>query len=82
MNVVVIGTGFGRYAMAPVYAKLGFDVELVSPRQPEAVERALASKVDLVSVHSPPFMHHDHVMKAVERELRGSLRQAVRPQRR
>jgi predicted dehydrogenase len=67
MNVVVIGTGFGRYAMAPVYAKLGFDVELVSPREPEAIERALETNVDLVSVHSPPFMHHDHVVKAVER---------------
>jgi predicted dehydrogenase len=66
MNVVVIGTGFGRYAMAPVYTKLGFDVELVSPREPEAIEGALASEVDLVSVHSPPFMHHDHVMKAIE----------------
>jgi predicted dehydrogenase len=67
MNVVVIGTGFGRYAMAPVYAKLGFEVQLVSPREPEAIERALAANVDLVSVHSPPFMHHEHVMKAVER---------------
>jgi predicted dehydrogenase len=67
MNVVIIGTGFGRYAMAPVYAKLGFGVELVSPREPEAVQRALASKVDLVSVHSPPFMHREHVMNAVER---------------
>jgi predicted dehydrogenase len=66
MNVVVIGTGFGRYAMAPVYSMLGFDVELVSPRQPDAVEAALASKADLVSVHSPPFMHQDHVMKAIE----------------
>ena len=67
MNVVIIGTGFGRYAMAPVYTKLGFDVELVSPREPGAIEGALASKVDLVSVHSPPFMHHEHVMKAIER---------------
>jgi predicted dehydrogenase len=67
MNVVVIGTGFGRYAMAPVYTKLGCDVELVSPREPRAIEGALASKVDLVSVHSPPFMHHDHAMKAIER---------------
>jgi predicted dehydrogenase len=66
MNVVVIGTGFGRYAMAPVYTKLGFDVELVSPREPRAIEDALASKVDLVSVHSPPFMHHEHVMRVIE----------------
>ena len=38
MKVVIIGTGFGRYAMAPVYTKHGFDVELVSPREPEAIE--------------------------------------------
>ena len=67
MNVVIIGTGFGRYAMAPVYTMLGFDVELVSPRQPGAIDGALASRVDLVSVHSPPFMHQDHVMKAIDR---------------
>jgi predicted dehydrogenase len=67
VNVIIIGTGFGRYGMASVYANLGFDVELVSPREPEAVQRALASKVDLVSVHSPPFMHHGHVMAAIER---------------
>jgi predicted dehydrogenase len=67
VNVVIIGTGFGRYGMAPVYANLGFDVELVSPREPVAIERALASRVDLVSVHSPPFMHRGHVMTAIER---------------
>ena len=51
---------------APVYTKHGFHVELVSPREPEAVKRALASRPDLVSVHSPPFLHRDHVMKAIE----------------
>ena len=67
MKVAVIGTGFGEYAMAPVYRKLGFDVEVVTPRDAEKVERTLASDVDLVSVHSPPFMHRDHVMKAIDR---------------
>jgi predicted dehydrogenase len=66
MKVAVIGTGFGQYAVAPVYRKHGFEVEVVTPRDPAAVERLLASDVDLVSVHSPPFMHYDHVMKALE----------------
>jgi predicted dehydrogenase len=67
MKVAVIGAGFGRYAMAPVYEKLGFTVEVVTPRDADAVERALASDADLISVHSPPFMHHDHVMRALDR---------------
>jgi predicted dehydrogenase len=66
MKVVVIGTGFGKYAAAPAYEALGFDVEVVSPRDEAAVKTALASDVDLVSVHSPPFMHVDHVMAAID----------------
>ncbi|MCG5431088.1 Gfo/Idh/MocA family oxidoreductase [Mycobacterium sp. MYCO198283] len=66
MKVSVIGTGFGRYAAAPVYDALGFDVEVVSPRDDDAVRRAIAADVDLVSVHSPPFLHREHVLAAVE----------------
>ncbi len=32
MKVGIIGAGFGQYAMAPVYKKLGLEVELVTPR--------------------------------------------------
>lgn len=67
MKVAVIGTGFGKYAAAPAYAGLGFDVEVISPRDDDAVQTALASDVDLVSVHSPPFMHLDHVSRALDR---------------
>lgn len=67
MKVVVIGTGFGKHAAAPAYASLGFDVEVVSPRDEAAVKAALASDVDLVSVHSPPFLHLEHVTGAIER---------------
>ncbi|MGV0838217.1 Gfo/Idh/MocA family protein [Mycolicibacterium thermoresistibile] len=66
MKVVVIGTGFGRHAMAPVYRALGFDVEVVSPRDEDAVHRAVAGDVDLVSVHSPPFLHRRHVVAALD----------------
>jgi predicted dehydrogenase len=69
MKVGIIGSGFGRYAVAPVYKKLGFDVDLVTPRDHAAVDQLLASKLDLVSVHSPPFMHHEHVMKAFDRGI-------------
>ncbi|BBY45853.1 Gfo/Idh/MocA family protein [Mycolicibacterium celeriflavum] len=66
MKVAVIGTGFGKHAAAPAYAGLGFDVEVVSPRDEAAVKAALASDVDLVSVHSPPFLHLEHVTGAIE----------------
>jgi predicted dehydrogenase len=39
---------------------------VVSPRDGDAVKRVLASDADLVSVHSPPFMHLDHVTGAIE----------------
>jgi predicted dehydrogenase len=66
VRVAIIGAGFGKYAVAPVYQKLGFEVEVITPRDKEAVERAMASKADLISIHSPPFMQHDHVMKAID----------------
>ncbi|OBI83306.1 Gfo/Idh/MocA family protein [Mycobacterium sp. E740] len=65
MRVAVIGTGFGKHAAAPAYAEAGFDVEVVSPRDDSAVKPALASDVDLVSVHSPPFLHVEHVTGAI-----------------
>jgi predicted dehydrogenase len=66
MKVVVIGTGFGKHAAAPVYESLGLDVEVISPRDDVAVKTAIASDVDLISVHSPPFMHVDHVNAAID----------------
>ena len=66
MKVVVIGTGFGKFAAAPAYESCGFDVEVVSPRDDAAVKAALAADVDLVSVHSPPFLHLEHVTAAIE----------------
>lgn len=66
MKVVVIGAGFGKYAVAPVFRKLGFEAQVVTPRDAAAVERALASDTDLISIHSPPFLHHEHVMKALD----------------
>ncbi|KUI28863.1 oxidoreductase [Mycobacterium sp. IS-1496] len=69
MRALVIGTGFGRHAAAPAYQSAGFDVEVVSPRDEDAVARGIASGVDLVSVHSPPFLHVGHVSAALERGI-------------
>lgn len=66
MKVSVIGTGFGERVMAVVWRRLGCDVEVISPRDREGIERACASGVDLVSIHSPPFLHRDHVMLALQ----------------
>src|ERR1700756_4771292 len=66
MKAVVIGTNFGAKVVAPAYQKAGFEVEVVSPRDTEAVKRACAEPVDLVSVHSPPFLHREHVLLAIE----------------
>ncbi|MDG2003390.1 MAG: Gfo/Idh/MocA family oxidoreductase [Novosphingobium sp.] len=65
VRILVIGSGFGSYAMAPVYQSHGCEVEVVSPRDGEAVSSAMAGEFDLVSIHSPPFMHKDHVLLAL-----------------
>jgi predicted dehydrogenase len=64
VKVAVIGTGFGGRVVAPAFAAAdGCEVvDVVSPRDDDAVERAVERlDVDLVSVHSPPFMHAAHV---------------------
>ncbi len=67
MKVGIIGAGFGKYAVAPVFGKLGLETEVVTPRDAGAVKALLASNLDLVSIHSPPFMHRDHVIAALDR---------------
>jgi len=69
VRIAVVGTGFGRRVVAPVYAQTeGCEVvDVVSARDEEAV-RALVCRghVDVVSVHSPPFLHAPHVLTALE----------------
>lgn len=68
MRVAVVGTGFGRRVVAPVYrATEGCEVvDVVSARDGEAVQDAISrSDVDLVSVHSPPYLHAAHVRAAL-----------------
>jgi predicted dehydrogenase len=66
MKASIIGTGFGSRVVAMVYRRVGVEVEVVSPRDPDAVRRACAAPVDFVSIHSPPFLHREHVMLALE----------------
>jgi predicted dehydrogenase len=68
MKVVVIGTGFGARVVAPAFAAAdGCEVvEVVSPRDDDAIATVTArADVDLVSVHSPPFLHAAHVRTAI-----------------
>jgi predicted dehydrogenase len=66
LRVAVIGTGFGARVVADCYREAGMAVEIVSPRDPQAVRAACARDVDLVSIHSPPFLHADHVALALD----------------
>jgi predicted dehydrogenase len=68
VKVTVVGTGFGARVVAPAFdAAEGCEVvEVVSPRDDQGVMRAIERlDVDLVSVHSPPFMHAQHVRAAL-----------------
>ena len=67
VRVGVIGTGFGARVVAPVFeATDGCEVvDVVSARDQAAVTDLCRRDLDLVSVHSPPFLHAAHVRAAV-----------------
>lgn len=69
MRIAVVGGGFGKRVVAPVFdATDGCEVvDVVSARDERAV-RTLVGRpdVDLVSVHSPPFLHAPHVRLALD----------------
>jgi predicted dehydrogenase len=68
VNVVVIGRGFGARVVAPVFAATERCdvVDVVSARDEAVVLAAVARPdVDLVSVHSPPFLHARDVRAAL-----------------
>lgn len=68
VRVGVIGTGFGARVVAPVFAETpGCEVvEVVSARDDAGVA-ALCDRTDieLISVHSPPFLHLAHIRCAL-----------------
>lgn len=65
-RALIIGTGFGSRVVAGCYEAADMTVEIVSPRDPQAVRTACAQPFDLVSVHSPPFLHAEHVNLALD----------------
>jgi predicted dehydrogenase len=67
IRIGVVGTGFGARVVAPVFAATeGCEVvDVVSARDRSAVTELCRRDLDLVSVHSPPFLHAEHVRAAV-----------------
>lgn len=69
VRIGIVGRGFGERVVAPVFAVTPgcAVIDVVSPRD-EAAVRALCARsdLDLVAVHSPPFLHLDHVRWATE----------------
>jgi len=69
VRIGVIGRGFGERVVARVFEAVDACevVDVVSARDDSAVSALLGRRdVDLISVHSPPFLHVDHVRRAVE----------------
>ena len=69
VRVGVIGHGIGARVVAPVFNETEgcAVVDVVSPRDDDAVSALCArDDVDLISVHSPPFLHLDHVRRAID----------------
>ena len=69
VRIGVIGSGFGARVVAPVFdATDGCTVvDVVSARDEHAIADLCARPdVDLVSVHSPPFLHAAHVRAALD----------------
>ena len=67
MRVGVIGTGFGGRVVAGAFEANGCQVtDVVTARDPAAVAALCRSELDLVSIHSPPFLHGEHVAMAID----------------
>jgi len=67
MKVGVIGTGFGGRVVAGAFEASGCQVtDVVTARDHDAVRGLCRSDVDLISIHSPPFLHLDHVAMALD----------------
>ena len=67
MRIGVIGTGFGARVVSGAFEANGCQVtDVVTARDADAVRRLCRSEVDLISVHSPPFLHRLHVYMALE----------------
>ncbi len=71
LRIGVIGTGFGARVVAPIFDALdGCEVAEVVSARDDAGAAALCERgdLDLVCVHSPPFLHAAHVRRALAGE--------------
>jgi predicted dehydrogenase len=69
LRVAVVGTGFGRNAIAPAFQRSVSCtvVDVVSARDPAEVAAVCArNDVDLVSVHAAPAVHRDLVDRVLD----------------
>jgi predicted dehydrogenase len=69
VRVGIIGRGYGERVAAPAFSAADSCevIEVVTPRDEAAVaELCKRDDVDLISVHSPPFLHLEHVRLATE----------------
>ena len=67
LRVGIIGTGFGSRVAAGAFQESGWEViDVVTARDPVSVHALCRSRVDLIAVHSPPFLHADHVTWAID----------------
>jgi predicted dehydrogenase len=67
MRVGIIGTGFGSRVVAGAFRDSGCEVtDVVTARDGAAVRSLCRSDIDLVAVHSPPFLHASHVAMAID----------------
>jgi predicted dehydrogenase len=68
VRVGIVGSGFAGNFVRPAYeATENCEVaDIVSPRDEAALARLLGREdLDLISVHSPPFLHLEHVRRAI-----------------
>ena len=71
VRVGIVGTGFGARVVAPVFESTpGCEVvDVVSARDDAGVARLCdRDDIDLLGVHSPPFLHAAHVRRGIARD--------------
>jgi len=69
VRIGVVGSGFGARVVAPVFAATDgcAVIDVVSARDADEVARLCARRdLDLVSVHVPPFLHAEVVVRALD----------------
>jgi len=67
VRVGIVGTGFGARVVVPAFEAAGCEVvDAVSARDGHAVAELCRRDLDLVSIHSPPFLHAAHVGMALD----------------